>query len=311
MKKILSIHLTDRCDNHCRFCVVGVPDLQKDSVNRARIDQLLLTQADQGFEAVNLHGGEPTLQEGFLDTLSYIRDLGYPKVILQTNGYRLRNRAFVRQLVALNVTRMVISLHGADAASHDCVTRKPGSFNAVLQAIRHCKEAGARVHTNTVLFKDNIATMSAIADLALSLDVDHINISNLHPAMTAFKHFEELAPTVEQSRFWVRQSVDAIRAKGGDVTLEGFPYCLTPGMETYHLRRDAVMSMEIRDNWLPDYERFMNQACRLKGEICQHCLFDSLCGGVYREYIQKRGWDEFSPILSSPPPYVEMTQRRE
>lgn len=299
--KVLSIHLTDVCNAKCTFCVVGVPEIKKDTINRKRIDNLLMINSGKGFDAVNLHGGEPTLQPGFLDTLELIKSFGYPKVILQTNARRLSDKGFVEKLAALNVKQFVISLHGPDQALHDGVTRTPGSFRSVVAAIPNCKSFGARVHTNTVLLRANIAQMTDIADLALDLGADHINISNLHPTMTAFRNFQELTPSAAESLEWVAKAVEHIHHRGAPVTLEGFPHCLTPGLSEYHLRRvEERWMMEIRGNWLPDYEKFMDDVCRVKGEICSTCAMKDTCGGVYREYIQMRGWSEFTPIVVEP-----------
>lgn len=297
--KVLSLHITDTCNNHCSFCVVGVPQLHGDTVDIRRLYSLLLRHASGGYDAVNLHGGEPTVHPDFLSILRFIRDLGYPEVHLQTNGQALQDPAFTAELLALNVRLCVVSLHGAWAETHDAVTGTPGCFAAAVRGITQVKRLYGRVQTNTVVLRENMHELTAIIDLAKELGVDRFNLSNLHPAESAYLQFERLAPTVAESRRWVAEAVRHAARRGLEISLEGFPCCLVPGAEHLRLnRRDSLMQMEIRGNWLENYEQFMDKVCRRKGAVCRECRHEPECGGVYREYIEKRGWSEFEAVMA-------------
>src|SRR4051812_20051806 len=110
--RCLSIHLTDLCNSKCSFCVVGSPMYTKDSIVFEQVLAFLAENANQNFEAVNLHGGEATIHPHFLETLDAIRSHGYPEVHLQTNAIRLADVAFCRQTVDRGVVLFIISLHG-------------------------------------------------------------------------------------------------------------------------------------------------------------------------------------------------------
>lgn len=295
--RILSIHLTDLCNSNCRFCVVGVPGRIGNSFLEKQARRLLIEKACEGFDLVNLHGGEPTLSSDFIGTLQLIKELGYPGVYLQTNGCRLSDPYFARDVVDLNVKTVIVSLHGSRAKIHDWATRSHGSFKVACKAIKNVKKAGGTIRTNTVIFRQNLSELPDIVDLALDIGADSINISNLHPAMTAYEHFEIIAPFVEETACWLERAICQAKDRNAEITLEGFPYCVIPGYDELHLNRENVrIEMEIRGNWIPDYMKFMKQKCRTKGSICGLCLYKERCGGVYREYIEKRGWQEFRPI---------------
>jgi MoaA/NifB/PqqE/SkfB family radical SAM enzyme len=297
MKKILSVHITDLCNSACKFCVVGVPEIKGDTIVPGRVEQILRQNAGKGYEAVNLHGGEPTIHKNFIEILELIRDLGYPSVHIQTNGQRLKEQKFVEKLRGFNVDLFIVSLHGNNAETHDNVTRCLGSFNSATEGIINVKRLGGFVRTNTVILKQNLPDLPAMIDLLIDLDVDHINISNLHPVFTAYLHFDEIVPTAKETNFWVSLAMKKAVARSAFVTLEGFPICLIPGYEEYHLgRRNGRMTMEIRGVWINDYDRFMDEQCRIKGDNCPQCIHYDDCGGVYKEYVEKRGWSEFAPI---------------
>ncbi|HEY6252753.1 MAG TPA: radical SAM protein, partial [Candidatus Angelobacter sp.] len=94
MQKFLSIHVTDLCNSTCSFCVVASPLYTKDTIEYSGIVKFLEANAGQGWDAVNLHGGEATIHPRFIEILEMIRRLDYPEVHLQTNAIKLADAGF-------------------------------------------------------------------------------------------------------------------------------------------------------------------------------------------------------------------------
>jgi MoaA/NifB/PqqE/SkfB family radical SAM enzyme len=298
--KALSVHLTDVCNSKCSFCIVDSPHIKIDSIERDRVSRFLRAHQDQGYDAVNLHGGEPTLRRDFLNILDEIRELGYPTVSLQTNGRRLASKAFAREAVARGVSLFIISMHGADAKTQDGISRSANSFRQAVDGIRNVKALGTRVRTNTVVCKQNYETLPDIVSLCVSLGADHVNISALHTAGTAFRNFWDVTPTYTQIQAHVFEAVDRVVAAGRVVTLEGFPYCSIPGYEHYMINwGEQRLKMLFRRLVMADYEQFMDTITRVKDGRCEGCMHNHSCGGVYKEYADLIGWDEFHPVTST------------
>ncbi len=297
--KCLSIHLTDLCNSECTFCVVGSPLYTKDSVAYENVIAFLDENRDGGFGAVNLHGGEPTIHPQFIETLEYIGKLGYPEIHLQTNGIKLENEAFVRQLVDRHVTKFIISLHGDLAEIQESQTFTKGGFAKTLQGIRNAKALGAHVRTNTVITTQNLKRLLNIAQLADSLGVDHINFSNLHPVGSARFSRSTIMPRFEDMRPHLYPAIDFLLQRNRRVTLEGFPYCtIDNGREGLHLNNEyREIKLLIRGRILQDYDIFMMDQMRVFGAPCEGCRVRDLCGGVYPEYIDYNGWAEFDSAL--------------
>ncbi|MGH3416224.1 MAG: radical SAM protein, partial [Actinocrinis sp.] len=167
--KQLSMHVTDLCNSKCGFCVVGSPLAKTDSVVYGDLMRFLIENSDDGYESVNMHGGEPTIHPRLFDLLTAIRMLGYPRVEIQTNGRRLKDPAFVERLAANGVRKFVISLHGADAGVQDLLAQAPGGFDETVEGIRNAKRAGISVRTNTVMTKMNAGQLGNIVRLAVDL----------------------------------------------------------------------------------------------------------------------------------------------
>lgn len=300
--KALSVHLTDICNSKCNFCIVDSPHVSTDSIVRGRVSRFLKSNAGQGFEAVNLHGGEATIRRDFLEILQEIRDLGYPTVFLQTNARKLALMKFARQVVDLGVSLFIVSLHGATALTQDRIAGSIGSFDQALKGIRNVKELGAKVRTNSVVSKDNFTEIPEIVDLCLDLGADHINLSALHTSGTALRNFWDVTPRYDEIQPFVLEAIDRAVRRDATITLEGFPYCTVPGYEKYMIDwHENKFKMLYRTFVLDDYEAYMDGFTRVKDERCGGCRHNEKCGGVYKEYAEFIGWDEFQPVPAQAP----------
>jgi MoaA/NifB/PqqE/SkfB family radical SAM enzyme len=295
--KQLSIHLTDLCNSKCAFCVVASPLYVSDSVKYAEIVRFLESHAGQDYETVNLHGGEATIHPKFFETLELIKRLGYPEIHVQTNGILIGKTDFARRAVEAGANLFIISLHAAEAAVQDELTHTPGGFEKTLQGIRNVKALGARVRTNTVVTQQNSRDLPRIVQLACDLGVDHINISNFHPVGSSMFSLARTLPRLSDAAGDVKAACAVALAEGRRLTLEGFPFCSVPGLVEYQLNSEnRQIKMLMRGQVISNYDGFMTDRMRTLGAPCRTCPYKKECGGVYPEYIQFHGWEEFAPL---------------
>ena len=297
--KCLSVHLTDLCNSECVFCVVGSPFFKVDSVRYDDVVRFLRANAAKGFSVVNFHGGEPTIHPRFLEVLRLVRDLKYPRIHLQTNAVKLADRSFALELIDLGVTKFIISLHGATAATQDSQTFTRDGFTRTIQGIRNVKGCQGLVRTNTVITKANIQELPDIATLACDLGVDHVNYSALHPVGSADAARASILPTFASVHEPLCAAIEIARSRGRRVTLEGFPHCVVSGQgrERLHLHNEyRGIRMLIRGQVKEDYDDWMRDELRTFGAPCESCNVRDVCGGVYPEYVQYYGWGEFSAV---------------
>jgi MoaA/NifB/PqqE/SkfB family radical SAM enzyme len=293
--KQLSMHVTDLCNEKCSFCVVGSPLAKTDSVQYNQLLSFLVTNADEGFESLNLHGGEPTILPRLMELLDTARTFGYPRVEIQTNGRRLKDPEFVQALKDRGVELFVISLHGADSHIQDNLTQTPGGFAETIEGIRNAKRAGITVRVNTVLTRMNMNQLGNICRLCVELGVDHINISNLHPVGSGYFALDLQAPTVRETRTALLPVLRELLDGGHKVTLEGFPLCVVAPYQQLAIEDGSrFIRMLYQGTVYDNYDEFMDDHTREFGPICTDCPLHSECGGVYLEYAERRGWDEFA-----------------
>lgn len=274
--------------------MVGSPLYAEDSIKFESVIEFLEQHQCSGYEAVNLHGGEPTIHPQFLETLDFIKKLGYLEIHLQTNGIRLADAHFVQQLVDRPVTKFIISLHGDTADIQDSQTFTRGGFAKTVQGIKNVKLHNKHIRTNTVITNQNLDRLPQIAAFACDLGVDHLNFSNLHPVGSARFSRGRVMPTFDAIRRHLYPAVDLAIKQNRRVTLEGFPYCtIDEGHEQFHLNDEyREIKLLIRGQVLSDYDSFMMDVMCVFGETCRKCVVRERCGGVYPEYIDYNGWGE-------------------
>jgi MoaA/NifB/PqqE/SkfB family radical SAM enzyme len=299
--KAISIHLTDVCNSKCTFCIVDSPYMQQDTIMRRRVSRFLRENADQGYELVSLHGGEATIRRDFLEIVDEIRELGYPAVAVQTNARKLARMSYARTVVGKGVSLFIVSLHGATAETQDRISLAPGSFDQAVQGIRNVRELGATVRTNSVVCKDNYPELPELVDLCLDLGADMVHLSALHTGGTAKRNFWQVTPRYDEIQPYVLEACRRVVSRRGRLELWGFPQCTIPGYERY-LRdwRQHRYKVLYRNSVMDDYEDNMDEFSRVKDGRCASCVFDSVCGGVYKEYAELIGWDEFHPVTEAP-----------
>src|SRR5262245_44910124 len=143
-----TLRLTLACDNRCVFCAqTGLADGGADpSPLDARLAALAATA-----EGLSFTGGEPALDPALPEAVAAARRAGFRRVGIQTNGRRLAEPGFARDLAARGLTDVHLSLHGAEAAVHDYHTGQPGSFARLVAGIAAARAAGLVVACTTVL----------------------------------------------------------------------------------------------------------------------------------------------------------------
>lgn len=295
--KSLSVHLTDQCNNSCKFCVVDSYQGSRERVNRKLVYNYLKANAAKGYERVNIHGGEPTVVPEFLDILQDIKDFNYPCVSLQTNARLLSDLEFAKKVVDLGVNLFVVSMHGKDEQQQDYLTGSERSYEEAIQGIKNVIALGAKVRTNTVVCKQNKDDICEIVQNCVKLGVHHINISGMHPTGKAFKNYELVTPRYDEIMVQVKEAAILVDQSGVVCTLEGFPLCLLGEYKKYCIQwNEEKFKLLFRSIILEDYDSFMRNEERKMGEPCKNCILFDKCGGVYKEYLMYNNWDEFVAV---------------
>lgn len=174
--------LTQACDLvciHCRAC--AQPKQHPGELNT----QLSLKLIDQIAEfpappMLVLTGGDPLKRRDIFEIIERAVSRGL-EVSITPSATPLVTPEAIVQLKAAGVSRMAVSIDGADDASHDKVRGVPGSFQRSLQILKQASAAGLSTQVNTTLTPSNVLHIDRLADLLGELGVSMWSVFFLVP----------------------------------------------------------------------------------------------------------------------------------
>ena len=122
--------ITRKCNNACDWCYTkNKLNCQSMKYNDAIfcVDRL----NEMGVNRIVLIGGEPTLYSNFVDLINYISSKGI-KVSVATNGRKLADKNFTKQVVDAGVNSINISLKGISEEEYKKYTHSFGLEEAII-----------------------------------------------------------------------------------------------------------------------------------------------------------------------------------
>lgn len=294
-EKRVDIKLGFLCNNNCLFCVQAhKKHLGNKSTAQIKKD---LREAKETCTGVVFTGGEPTIREDIFDLVSYAKQLGFKVIQIQTNGRMLAYKKFCEKLIDAGATEFSPALHGHVAELHEFLTSSKGSFSQVVQGIKNVKQLGRKVIMNCVVTKPNYRYLPEIAKLFVKLGVDQYQFAFVHPVGNAYKNFDSIVPVISLAAPYVHQGLQIGIDNGISVMAEAMPYCMMQGYEDYTSER-YIPNTEIRemDFVIKNYEEVRKKEGKMKFPQCKECKYDAICEGPWREYPEKKGFEEFKPV---------------
>ena len=181
-------NLIRRCNLTCAHCYSTSAD--KDFAGELTTAEVKAVMADLrafGVPVLILSGGEPLMRPDIFELAHHAKSLGF-YLALSTNG-TLIDADQVAPIAAVGFDYLGISLDGL-AETHDRFRRRQGAFQASLQGLRLCHEAGLKVGMRFTLCQDNAQDLPALLDLMSEEGIDKFYLSHLNYAGRGNKHRE-------------------------------------------------------------------------------------------------------------------------
>ncbi len=300
----LELHLTYECPERCVFCSEEhrMAAYNEFKVTWGRVARVLRVHASRGVRSVHFTGGEPTLHPKFIEVCMLARKLGM-RTSVGTIGTRLAQRRYAERAIPW-LDEALFSLHGPNAEINDRLTRRRGSFDQTVAAIRNALDIDPsfNAYVNTVVTKLNVDALPDTVALADSLGVKLIVVSNTTPEGGGLDHYRQLGlPLAKLAE--VMPKVPP-RAGGAIVRFFGMPMCLLGEYDVLSndLHWDPRVTVEwgskpgkvvFEDfyNWTPDRKRERVEACR-------GCSRNQVCMGIYDRYAELYDVGELRPYSS-------------
>jgi MoaA/NifB/PqqE/SkfB family radical SAM enzyme len=127
-----------------------------------------------------LTGGDPFKRADIFQLVRHAARSGLD-VSITPSVTPLATAGAIRRLRKAGVSRIAVSIDGADAATHDAVRCVPGSFERSLRMLADARDEGLPTQVNTTLTPANIDQLELLADLLSRCEITTWSVFFLVP----------------------------------------------------------------------------------------------------------------------------------
>jgi len=297
----IDFHISYRCPNKCIFC--SSADVIARYRNRPlKIEDIIAKireKRGEGFKKINFTGGEPTVFTSFACLAKEAKRLGY-RVYVGTNGGRFADTKFCAGTASF-LDEVCFSCHGHTAALHDRLAASKGAFVRLTKAMDNLAGFPISFSSNTVITRYNIDHLDKIMDILIGRKIKHILISNVAPEGRGLKNLSRIAVTLTKIREKIPSLASIADKNDTVVRFFGIPACILGDFacRSNDFCWDTRLNIE-QDN---DGRSFLKEeVCalpvrgRIKTARCRGCLYEHVCGGIFKAYFERFGDDELNTV---------------
>lgn len=273
-----------RCNLACSFCMVeDVLDVYP-GTSLAEFEAIASDPARlEGVSRIILTGGEVTLSPQLLDYVRLARSIpGIEHVRLQTNAVRLNRKDVLAALLDAGVDELFVSVHGHDEATCDALTRRRGSFRAIVAGLETIASSSAALFTNTAIVGPNHQHLHELVELVRPFGPRSMEFWNYWPRADE-EGGRALAARVEDVRAPLLRALRACVDAQIPPVVKWFPRCLLEEMSW--CQDDGQPPAAIADDY---FDRAPEYGCLYRGV----CADGEVCSGLSHPYIRRFGWEQ-------------------
>ncbi len=308
----MDLALTYRCQNDCPHCYVGRPrDFPTMSTEQWKrvIDRCW----ELGIPHITFTGGEATLRPDLVELVQYAEDVGLITG-LQTNGRRLRDRAYLDELLQAGLDHIQITLESYDPAVHDRMQGVEGAWQETVEGIKAAVDADVYVMTNTTMTTENVDHIEETIAFVASLGVPTFGCNSLIYSGAAVAVGNgipegELEPILERVKaattahhlrlIWYTPTqyceLDPVGMELGikGCTAASYNMCVEPNgdvipCQSYYVALGNILTDPWETIWNHELARYLRHHDFMM-EKCYDCPDQILCGGGCPLYNRQHG----------------------
>lgn len=289
------------CNNNCVHCVVGAKRWAKDFTTdeiKAIIDKDAV-----GDDGIVFTGGEPTIRKDFVELVKYANAHGH-WVHIQTNGTGFADEDMVEELEGCDI-QVLLAIHSCKREVHNKIVRTKSDtrdmYSLTMQGFHNLIKHHIPMETQTVLSSWSIPTLYAtykfIQEEAPGV---LMHLTYPHCMGEAKKNHDIVAVRYSDFKDILQR---CLRDFHEYLLVEAVPFCyLFPWQDKMNYNFDANIltggtwrhgidkanantSLTNDEGLMPDYN-LADIMSKRKAPLCKDCVFDSVCPGVWKEYIE-------------------------
>ncbi len=191
----------DQCNGRCRYCYLWKG--KRKALELKHITDFLISVQELTTQdtIIDLTGGEATLRKDLPEIIQTCVTSGLiPNLV--TNGYRLADKNYAKQLCDSGLRHVAISLDGFQK-SNDYL-RGNGSYEKVIRALENLAEQHVHVVTTSVITSKNINELNDLIDWLE--EKRYINGYNLQILTNYFGRYRDKEEWYKKSELWPKDT---------------------------------------------------------------------------------------------------------
>lgn len=248
---------------------------------------------EEGAEAVDFGGGEPTLRDDLPELARAAARLGYRDVGVKSNGLRLCYPDYLESLMAAGIRSFSVPVWGRPA-EHDALCGVKRAFDMLEMGVKHALDFGAQVQADLLLTSLSVAHAPALAADFAALGVRRFSARLYCLFGSGFTRPHLLPGMTEAGRATV-EAARVLAPSGASIATGHIPPCLLgPMPELYDdIAKQELIVVTPGGEFPAETSPFEagNQTPR-----CAGCAYAGRCRGPRIEYVRERGDGEFVPV---------------
>ncbi len=192
----LLAELTYRCPLHCIYCANPVQlNAYREELGTGTWLRVFDEARELGVLQVHLSGGEPLLRKDLATLIRHATDLGmYTNLV--TSGIPL-DADRLAELVGAGLAHFQLSIQDSEPGNADAIAGLRGHDRKLLVA-EQVRAQGLPLTVNVVLHRANVARLLPLAELAVRLGADRVELAHTQFYGWALRNRAALMPTREQ-----------------------------------------------------------------------------------------------------------------
>lgn len=288
------LRITNKCNQNCIFCNVYGKKEENFKLNNKEIYLELLRLKNIGVEGIILTGGEPTLVRNINRIIILIKNIGFKKIYMQTNGMIFSNTEYLKNFLFEHIDTFLIPLYSHNYKISDAVTKTPNSFNQTVKGIKNLISNNKKIIINHMISKFNYDDLNKFSDFInneFSNKVT-ISISYIQPNGRSYNK-KELVPKMSKITILMVNFMEQLKENNINFFLsEGCPpVCFYENYKEYHIEYYKLKNKIFDNSYIPNIKN------KQKSKKCKLCIYTDFCLGVWKNYKDLYGFDEINPVL--------------
>lgn len=290
------ILLTYSCNAQCLFCSQGDFNKGLNASFESVIKQIYRAKKE-GYIKLGLSGGEPTIRQDLLEIIKIAKKIGFNFIRIQTNGIRLKDYHFCKDLVNAGLTFCKFSFISHNPNIHNKLVNIKNAWESANQGLENMKKLKVRLGNNILITKYNYKELKKI--IKFFLDKGISNFVVIYPIYTGNMYInKEIGVPLPSCKKYFIESIELMEKynMSDEILFLNVPPCLLGKYYQSSIGLSPFNTLVTSpDGVTTNLDKSVDKT-KLKGKICKSCYFFDNCHGIDTKYIEIFGWDGFKAL---------------